>query len=955
MRYYENPEKTSENRLPQRSYYIPKNEDAFLSLNGSWRFCYFARDIDVTRDIPIWDRIDVPSCWQSRGYEEPNYTNIEYPFPVDPPFVPDDNPCGVYEREFVLAHPERKTYLVMEGVASAARVTLNGAYVGFTTGNHLQAEFDLTPYCRPGSNTIRIEVVKWSVGSYLEDQDCFRCNGIFRDIYLLSRPVGHLTDLDIRTEGNAVIASFDGTAEVSLYDGDCLIGAQQAAGTVCFTLDHPTLWNAEAPYLYTLRFERCGEIIEQKFGFRTISISEEGALLINGVPVKLQGVNHHDTHPTNGWSMTREEIVRDLTLMKQLNINTIRTSHYPPTPYFLELCDEMGFYVVLETDLETHGFVCRYANEAHRCGYDVESSDWLCNRPEWKEEYVGRMRRALERDKNHPSIIMWSTGNESCYGENHRAMIAYLRLRDHTRLVHCEDCSRKAHEARRPEYDAERYDTDVYSCMYPSIEDIRDYLAASYRQPFFMCEYAHAMGNGPGGVEDYWNLIDSEPKCIGGCVWEWADHTVIENGTPKYGGDWKSERTNSGNFCCDGLVMADRSFKAGSLSVGAAYAPLRASLCEGGIRLRNRYSFRSLDGMTLRLALVCDGVTLHTETLSPSLSPLSETVIPLPEGIPAHCRFGCVCTLTLTEADGTIRASLSLALDIPRDRISAVTNSASLSEDGDEIIAAGRDFRYVFSRHYGTFVKLSRHGVNLLASPMRLTTMRAPIDNERYVQGRWINGGENMQALFQKVYSCTVEGSTITVEGSLAGVSHVPFLRYRTFVTIAEDGQIDFTVNATPRDGCWWLQRFGYEFTLREENAAFRYYGLGPAENYCDMKNHVTQGLWYSDAAKEYVPYIMPQEHGNHCDVTYLGFDCGLAFTSDTPFCCNVSRYSVHDLYAAKHTDELHADGYTHVRIDYASSGVGSYSCGPELPEAYRVLPDPITFRFTLLGSDTAK
>ena len=332
MRHYENPLITSENRLPQRPYYIPEGKSEYLLLNGEWKFAFFPRDIDVLTSITQWDTIPVPSCWQLQGYDHPNYSNINYPYPCDPPYLPDDNPCGVYEREFVLRSAWGRVYFVLEGVCSCAYVSVNGSYVGFTQGSHLQAEFDITPFIRAGVNSLRVKVLKWCCGSYLEDQDFIRFNGIFRDCYLLQRPDGHIVDVDVTTEGNRILVHVDHDADIAVYDQDekCL-GVKAASTDASFEIDSPVLWNAEKPYLYTVKLERNGEIITQKVGFRTIRVSDKCELLINGSPVKLHGVNHHDTDPHKGWCQTKEDLRRDLELMKKLNINCVRTSHYPPS------------------------------------------------------------------------------------------------------------------------------------------------------------------------------------------------------------------------------------------------------------------------------------------------------------------------------------------------------------------------------------------------------------------------------------------------------------------------------------------------------------------------------------------------------------------------------------------------------------------------------------------------
>ncbi|MBQ7793165.1 MAG: glycoside hydrolase family 2, partial [Clostridia bacterium] len=517
MRLYEDLTHIKENRLPQRAYYIPENEGAYQLLNGEWNFKYYDADFKEEKSIEKWDKIPVPSCWQLFGYEDPNYSNVSYPYPVDPPYVPDENPMGIYMREFEITNADNRHYIVFEGASSNVELYINEKYVGYSQGSHLQAEFDITDFVEKGTNKVLVKVRKWCSGSYLEDQDFFRFNGIFRDVYLLSRPNGHIEDIRLETDGNKILVDFDGSAKVSLYDGETLISSCETSGKAEFEVENPTEWNAEKPYLYEIVFEYKAEVIRRKIGFVRYSVSDESAFCVNGVPVKLKGVNHHDTHPTKGWYMSDDDLLYDLRQMKKLNINTIRTSHYPPTPKFLDMCDELGFYVMLETDLETHGFVKR---TPFTLGYDMveNAEDWIGNRSEWLESYIERMERAYHRDKNHTCIFSWSTGNESGHCENHYELIKYLKSVDKKRLVHCEDASRESE--RYPEF----YDRpDIFSVMYTETDFVRDYAENKGKTlPFFLCEYAHAMGNGPGDVTDYWEIIYKYPKLIGGCIWEWA-------------------------------------------------------------------------------------------------------------------------------------------------------------------------------------------------------------------------------------------------------------------------------------------------------------------------------------------------------------------------------------------------------------------------------------------------
>lgn len=936
-RIYENIENTSENRLKPRSYYIPTGRSEYMLLNGEWNFAYFKRDIDVPPKIENWDKITVPSCWQALGYENPNYTNINYPYPCDPPFVPDDNPCGIYERNFEIKNLWGKVYFVFEGVSSCAFLYLNGKYVGFTQGSHLQAEFDITPYVNEGNNTIRVKVLKWCVGSYLEDQDCFRFNGIFRDCYILQRPKNHIRDIQIIPNDKSFNIKLDGNANIKIFESKTLLCEKNDIKELNFIVKNPILWNAEKPFLYNIEIEKDGEVISLKSGLRDIKISNKYELLINGQSVKLHGVNHHDTHPQNGWYQTNEELKKDLYLMKELNINCVRTSHYTPTPYFMELCDELGFYVILETDIETHGFLRRYPNVGYR--FDMESSDWPATNPVWEKEHIERMQRAVETYKNFASVIMWSTGNESGHGRNHQSMIKWAKQRDNTRLIHCEDASRKG----------QIHNADVYSRMYPSLSEVEQFANnEDINMPVFLCEYSHAMGNGPGDVFYYNELFDKYPKLIGGCVWEWADHTVIVDGVQKYGGDFNGEITNDGNFCCDGMVFSDRSLKAGSLEVKAAYQPIATKYENGKLYITNRYDFTNLNECQFIITTEVDGKVRENKKINLSVLP-HETAEVVIDETSFECKYGAFLNISLIKEDKTVAETQHKLCD-------GVTENneikpATLTEDGLFIYSTGDNFSYKFSKHYGNFESIKINGKEQICAIPIISSRRATTDNERNIKSLWNNiniwQGENIDCQFSKVYECYIENNEITVKGSLAGVSRKPYFTYMAKYKVGDDGSILFSLNGNVREDTMWLPRLGYEFTLPSDSKEFLYYGQGPDENYCDLCHNSKVGLYKSNANTEYVNYVRPQEHGNHINTNMLKIG-NMVFKTNSKFEFSVSNFSIQDLENAQHTDELISDGLIHLRIDYKNSGIGSNSCGPQLSEEYKLKEKHIEFRFSL-------
>jgi len=950
QRKYERADFIQENCEPQRAYYIPYDslEKAlegnrfdskfYKSLNGEWNFSYYQRDIDVPMVIEKWDKLTVPSNWQLCGYGRPGYTNLNYPHPIDPPYVPDDNPCGVYMREMELSEEEcaGEVYMVFEGVSSCFELYINDEYVGYSQVSHMQSELNISRHVKSGINKVLVKVWQWCSGSYLEDQDFFRLSGIFRDVYVLVRPKNHVKDIEVSTSGTEINCNY----EFSLYhDKDKIEGEFE-----------PVLWNAEKPYLYTVIVEQAGEFIPIKVGLRNISVSEKRELLINGVPVKLKGVNHHDTHPQNGYVLSDEDIRHDLLQMKRLNINTIRTSHYPPTPEFLNMCDELGFYVVDEADLETHGFCTRYGG----VGYDMESGEWLCQNPDWEKAYLDRVVRMVERDKNHPCIIMWSMGNESGFGDNHKAMINWTKDRKDGRIVHYEGAWLGGDEG-----------VTVISRMYPSPQDIKDNFVnkEGETRPFFLCEYSHAMGNGPGDLHDYWELVYDNPSFIGGCIWEWADHTVIEDGKCLYGGDF-GEETHDGNFCCDGLVFPDRTFKAGSLEAKAVYQGMMTEYKDGELTIHNRYSFTNLSEYKLSWALDVDGVITDKGELNVEVLPLESVTVKLNPNVPDSCEMGTYLNIYMESADDII-ASCQHKLAVPvspfkpvcADKV-VIADSEGNSIDSDKLpeiiyISAG-ECSVEFNTHYGCIQKLERDGRLIIDGKAELSVWRAPTDNDRHIKDTWGLyennwSSRNYNRLYNKIDNCEISDNVIIVTGRLAGVSRAPFFNYQTEYTFGNDGSIGVKLVGDVRENAFFLPRLGFEYRLPKNDETFTYYGKGPYENYIDMCHHVMVGMYESTPSNEYVPYIKPQEHGNHAETSMLNI-LGMNIKSKSGFNFAVSQYSSQELSTKRHSYELVEDEHTIVRIDYGVSGIGSASCGPGLNEKYQLDDKHVEMEFMICG-----
>ena len=672
-RYYEDLSILHDNTMPMRSYYIPASQkmntliehredsDRFQLLNGVWKFQYYKSVYDLKEafyrtsfNTKDFDDITVPGVWQIAGYDSPQYTNIRYPFPFDPPYLPQDIPCGAYVRKFTYHEniDAPRIYLNFEGVDSCFFVWLNGKYTGYSQVPHATAEFDVTEFLEEGENTIAVLVLKWCDGSYLEDQDKFRMNGIFRDVYLLKRPERAIWDYHITTqikENTAKVklnVTFDFSIPVSVIIEDqaravVATGTISDDGSIEFKIPNPTLWNTEHPYLYTLTLQSSYETIVDYIALRTIEIRDK-VIYFNGQKIKFRGVNRHDSDPETGFTVSVPQIKKDLSLMKQHNFNSIRSSHYPNAPYFYQMCDLYGFMVIEEADIEAHGPYMLYRKEDTDYNRFKRWNEKIADDPIWEESILDRVQHMVQRDKNRFCIVMWSMGNESAYGCNFEKALRWTKKFDPYRLTQYES-------ARYRNYDV-TYDysnLDLYSRMYPAMNEIEEYLEEDGSKPFLLVEYCHAMGNGPGDLEDYFQLIQKDDRMCGGFVWEWCDHVIAHGKTESgktiyyYGGD-HDEELHDGNFCMDGLVFPDRTPHTGILEYKNVYRPVRVVSYDqetGKLVLHNYLDFDDLkDYLDIRFEVIKDGLsTVQKGKLSPfSVMPHTDGVTELNVTIPSE-------------------------------------------------------------------------------------------------------------------------------------------------------------------------------------------------------------------------------------------------------------------------------------------------------------------------------
>ena len=1003
-RYYENLNVLHENTMPARAYYIPASKrmdnlvehreesDRMQLLNGTWKFQYFTSIYNIkdsffekNYDTENFDEIQVPSVWQMAGYDTHQYTNIRYPFPFDPPYVPQDIPCGAYVHTFEYSRDEKasKAFLNFEGVDSCFYVWINGSYVGYSQVSHMTSEFDVTDVLQDGTNTVAVLVMKWCDGSYLEDQDKFRMSGIFRDVYILKRPKQAISDYHIKTRIEDMLAKVEIemkfysplNVKISIEDRNgavVALGSIAEEGTAVLEIASPELWNTENPYLYKLILETENEVIVDHIALRKVEIKDQ-VIYLNGQKIKFRGVNRHDSDPVTGFTISLEQITTDLTLMKQHNFNAIRSSHYPNAPFFYEMCDKYGFMVIDEADIEAHGPFMIYRKEDTDYNRFKRWNEKIADDPVWEEAIVDRVKLMVERDKNRFCIVMWSMGNESAYGCNFEKALEWTKNFDPDRITQYES-------ARYRNYD-ETYDysnLDVYSRMYPALSEIQEYLDKDGSKPFLLVEYCHSMGNGPGDFEDYFQMIQDNDKMCGGFVWEWCDHAIAhgtaENGKTiyAYGGD-HGEEIHDGNFCMDGLVYPDRTVHTGLLEYKNVYRPARVISYDkesGELVLHNYMDFDDLkDYVKISYELTQDGLVISKGILSEfSVVPHGEGKTNLKISVPENgkCYLKLIYhlkkELPLLDEDHILGFDeIEVSKDDAKCKLAekwmqktAVDSELQVNENDTQIHIKGREFAYTIDKRTALFTEMKFAGREYLNHPMELNIWRAPTDNDMYIKSEWKKA--RYDKAYTRAYTTEVvqgkHGVKITSHASIVAETVQKILDVKITWTIDAAGKIDATIEATKDGEFPDLPRFGVRMFLDKKLADIRYFGMGPQESYRDKHQAASHGLYWANVGDLHEDYIRPQENGSHYDCEYVELNnsrYGIVASAEKAFSFNASYYTQEELEKKTHNYELTESDSVVFCVDYALNGIGSNSCGPVVLEQYRFDDVLFRFQFTLI------
>ena len=1001
---WENPKFFAENKeAAHPNFEWDQDSPYFKVLNDNWNFNWVEKPADRSRDFfslryddSDWDQIPVPANWELHGYGIPIYTNVRYPFPADPPNVPHDyNPVGSYRYWFEIPQDwvKREVFIHFGAVKSAMHIWINGQKVGYSEGSKLPAEFNITDYIVQGKNLVALEVYRWSDGSYLEDQDFWRLSGIERDVVVYSSPKLSIRDyfakpslvdnyhngqldleVSLKNYSKKKIKKYSLDVQVIDHDGNDVIpiplseeiemeGFEERVINFSHHLITPLHWTAETPNLYNLVMtlkdskDRVIETRSHKIGFRNIEIKDQ-QLLVNGESVLLKGVNRHEHDPITGHVISLESMLQDVLLMKQYNINTVRTCHYPDDPYFYQLCDEYGLYVIDEANIESHGM-----------GYSMERS--LGNNPDWKEAHLDRMERMIQRDKNHASVIMWSMGNEAGPGQNFAATAELTRKLDASRPLHYERFNEVC---------------DVVSTMYPSVDYIEQQGKSDDPRPFIMCEYAHAMGNSVGNLDEYWRVIEEYPRLIGGCIWDWVDQGLLqtdENGVDyyAYGGDF-GDTPNDGSFCLNGLVFPDRSVPPKLLEVKRVYQYIgfeAVDLSAGKVKITNKYDFIDFSGFNLNYSVLSNGNELVSVGHSKSFSlKHGESVIvdlDLPD-IPVSStnEYHLNMSFSLNEdtpwaEKGHIVAATQFELPVVQ-KAKPVINLSSMpglkvDADSTQVRILGSGFRIVFNKQSGLMDRWQRNESDILAvqaemtySPI-LSLMRAPTNNDKEISKSIEQYGlDDMKSVLVDFNIEEFDGNAVQVVTHMKWYGkNKAYIDHYCYYTILGNGAVHMSNQVHPHGITSSLPRVGIQMALSEEYDELRWFGRGSHENYEDRLASADFGVFAANVDDFYVPYIDPQETGNREETRWAEFHnmsgSGVLFIPDNPMSFSALHLTAQDLATARHTNELAHRKEVVLNFDYRNAGLGNGSCGPGPLDKFKIGAKSYAFGFTLMPVST--
>lgn len=977
MIYHEDPEALHINTLDKHCYFIPFEKDGeafgdrensrrFELLNGEWDFRYYESIIDMEDDfldVPFEKKIPVPSNWQLHGYDKPQYTNVCYPIPYDPPYVPDDIPVGVYRRGYEYSPDGMDRLLVFEGADSCLYLYVNGEFVGYSQVSHSTSEFDVTPYLKEGENTIAAAVLKWCDGTYLEDQDKFRLSGIFRDVYVLSRPKKRLENYIVRTELAEDLSSAeflftpfgcDVTAELSDSNGNKIADITAADGkTVSVNITSPILWSAEKPYLYSLTIFAGEEKIGEKVGFRKIEV-ENSVVKINGRAVKFKGVNRHDSYPDTGYYASAEQMKKDIELMKRHNVNAVRTSHYPNSPLFYRLCDEYGLYVIDEADMESHGCVEVYNDFKWSWENGYNGIALIASDERFKKAITDRAEALVKRDINRPCVVFWSLGNESGWGKNMLAAAELIKSLDDTRLLHYESTHKL--DGTSDEI------LDVVSGMYWEPKGMLGFLEnPEEKRPLVLCEYCHAMGNGPGDLEDYHEVFYSHERFCGGFVWEWSDHACIlgytEDGRAKYGygGDF-GEKHNDGNFCMDALTYPDRTPHTGLLELKQVYRPVRVERKSdnGSFIFKSMLEFENAgDVLDCRYEITYDGGCLGSGTLDFSIEPMGSTEVYVPQAGQSADKETYI-RFIFTAKNDTSYCKKGYEICFDQIRIGGVSVPKSDEWNGSPaefeelplfVTVKANGVSYRFNKRLSEFDSIKANGKEILDKPMEFNFFRAPVDND-VMKGDWYRAHLNDCTV--KNYGVTAvktsDGVEISLRQSFGWSIHQPFAYMDAAYTVMNDGTLRVKCRAEFSNKVTFLPRFGIRLFVPKDFDTVEYFGYGPYESYIDKHQASYMGNFSARVGEMHEDYIRPQENSSHFGCKHMSVTDGetrIKFTAAEDFSFNASEYTQEELASKRHNFELEKCGSNVICADGKMAGVGSNACGPALAEKYR-LPLPV-------------